>query len=68
VRTYGLFAANVFGLHDFDRANNKPGAGDHTLKPGESLSFRYRVLLHQGDEKQAQIAKEYQRYAQIEKP
>ncbi len=67
VRTYGLFAANVFGLHDFDKSN-KPGAGDYTLKPGETMSFYYRVLLHQGDEKQGQVAREFERYAQIEKP
>ena len=43
-RSYGLLAANPFGVHDFER---KPaGTGDLVLKKGESLSFRYRVLLH----------------------
>jgi len=43
-RTYGLVAANPFGVHDFEK---KPaGTGDLTLAPGESLRLRYRVLLH----------------------
>ncbi len=47
VRDYGLFAANPFGLHDFEK---KPkGAGDLLLKAGEQLKFRYRVLLQAGE-------------------
>lgn len=61
VRTYGLFAANPFGLHDFPGGKNADGS--HTLKPGESFTLRYRVLLHQGDDKQADIAKAFERYA-----
>lgn len=47
VRDYGLFAANPFGLHDFER---KPkGAGDMTIPAGKSVRFRYRIFLHEGD-------------------
>jgi len=60
VRDYGLFAANPFGYHDFGVA--KPGA--HTVLPGESLRLRYRVLLHEGDAKQAGVAAAYQGFAQ----
>src|SRR6266536_6018548 len=40
VRDYGLFAANPFGLHDFD-ASQPPKAGDYTLPAGGTVTFRY---------------------------
>ncbi len=43
-RDYGLFAANPFGLHYFNR--EPKGAGQHELSPGKSLILRYRVSLH----------------------
>lgn len=47
VRTYGLFAANPFGQKDFpDQAAAKQG--EYTLKKGDSITLRYRVLLHRG--------------------
>ena len=61
VRDYGLFAANPFGLHDFQK---KPkGAGDLTIAAGQSVTFRYRFYIHRGDEKQAHVADRYQQYA-----
>lgn len=64
VRTYGLFAANPFGLHDFvDRSKD----GSYTLKPGEPITLRYRVLLHAGDHKQARIAERFADYASSER-
>ena len=65
VRTYGLFAANPFGLHNFLRSKDQDGS--HTLKPGESMTFYYRVLLHKGDEKQADIAGAFEKYSKVEK-
>ncbi|MGC4002174.1 MAG: PmoA family protein [Pirellulales bacterium] len=62
VRTYGLFAANPFGVHDFEKKTDK--VGEYTLPAGETLRFRYRVILHAGDEKQGKIA---ERYAEYEK-
>jgi hypothetical protein len=42
-RTYGLLAANPFGLSEFER---KPkGTGEHVLAPNGSLRLRYRVLV-----------------------
>ncbi len=65
VRTYGLFAANPFGVHNFER---KPkGVGDITIPAGESLTFRYRFYFHKGNEKQAKVADHYRQYA-AEKP
>lgn len=46
VRTYGLFAANPFGVQPFT------GEGELTkgiaIKRGEQLKFRYRVMWHNG--------------------
>lgn len=60
VRDYGLFAANPFGVHDFE---GKPaGAGNLQIKPGQGVTFRYRFYLHLGDEQQAKVADRYQQY------
>jgi hypothetical protein len=59
VRTYGLFAANPFGYTDFGAG--KPGA--HTIAPGESIRFGYRVILHEGDTAAAGIAPAFAAYA-----
>jgi hypothetical protein len=61
-RAYGLFAANPFGLKDFDPKAN--GEGGSTLKAGESLRFRYRVIIHPGDMPKKNIDKLYAEYAQ----
>ena len=65
VRTYGLFAANVFGVHNFENIEEKKGA--YTLEPGKSITFRYRILLHQGDEKEGNVADAFVDYAKVEK-
>lgn len=62
VRDYGLFAVNPFGLHDFDKAN-PPGTGNLVVAPGKTVTFRYRFVLHEGDEKQAKIAERFAEYA-----
>ena len=60
VRDYGLFAANPFGLHDFEK---KPaGTGNMIIPAGKSVAFRYRIVLHEGDEKQAAIAALYKNF------
>ncbi|MDR3108560.1 MAG: PmoA family protein [Planctomycetaceae bacterium] len=46
VRDYGLFAANPFGIHDFE--NKKELQGNHELKKGESFKLRYKILIHNG--------------------
>ena len=62
MRTYGLFAANPWGLGDFSGGKE---TGEHTLKKGESLTLRYRVIFHQGDEKEGKIAEAFQEYSQL---
>lgn len=57
VRSYGLFAANPFGLHDFDPAKkNDPKAGELTTPENGETTFRYRVYIHKGDTATAGIA------------
>jgi hypothetical protein len=65
VRTYGLFAANPFGLHNFKGSRDEDGSA--TLEPGESLTLRYRVYLHHGDEEEGEVARAYAAYAKEEK-
>ena len=46
-RSYGLLAANPFGVHDFE---GKPaGTGDLRLAAGEQLRLRWRFLFHAGE-------------------
>lgn len=62
VRDYGLFAANPFGVSDFE---NKPkGTGNITIPAGESLSFKYRIYIHKGDQEQGKVAERYREYAE----
>ncbi len=66
VRDYGLFAVNPFGLHDFENRHDEPHLGDHVVPEGESLTFRYRVLVHRGDTVEAKVADQYEAYASVE--
>ena len=65
-RSYGLFAANIFGLHDF--LNDKSANGSMTIEPGQPQRFRYRVIIHGGDSGSANIAGAYQTYTAGKKP
>jgi hypothetical protein len=61
VRDYGLFAANPFGQHDFEKLPDK-NAGNLIVPAGKSITFRYRLYFHEGDEQQAKVAERYQDY------
>ncbi len=52
-RGYGLLAANIFGLHDFEADKSRDGS--LTIRPGQPLRFRYRVVIHPGNAGQAGI-------------
>jgi hypothetical protein len=65
VRTYGLFAANPFGLADF--TGKKTDNGQYLLPKGQSIRLRYRVLLHEGDEKSAKLAEAFADYVRCVK-
>jgi hypothetical protein len=68
-RAYGLLAANPFGEREFlaearrERGPDEPQQRPHTLRRGESLNFRYRVLLHRGDAEAAHVASAFKAYA-----
>jgi hypothetical protein len=63
VRAYGLFAANPFALGLAGFIPDKTQDGSKTLEPGQSMRFRYRVIIHPGDAKSADIAAEYAKFA-----
>ena len=63
VRPYGLFAANPFGKHDFEKLKGQPDAGNIKIPAGGSLVLRYRILFHRGDEKAARVADHFRDYA-----
>lgn len=60
-RSYGLFATNIFGLHDFE--NDKSRDGSLSIKPGQPLRFRFRVVIHPGDANAAGIRDLFEKYA-----
>ncbi|MCC7086465.1 MAG: PmoA family protein [Pirellulales bacterium] len=64
VRDYGLFAANPFGLHDFNGGNGE--SGEVSIKQGDTLHLRYRVILHQGNDTDAKIAEKFKEYSAVE--
>ena len=64
VRDYGLFAANPFGLHEFEK--QPAGAGKLTVPAGQSVTFRYRFYFHRGDEKEGRVADRYAEYVRDE--
>jgi hypothetical protein len=61
VRTYGLYAANVFGVNGF--TGKKEDNGAYKLERGKSIEFHYRVLFHKGDEKEGRVAEAFAAYA-----
>ncbi|HEV7222050.1 MAG TPA: DUF6807 family protein, partial [Pirellulales bacterium] len=65
VRDYGLFAANPFGLKDFEKNDQLNGA--YTVPAGESISLRYRFVFHLGDEQAADIAQTFEEYSEEKK-
>ena len=63
VRDYGLVAANPFGVHDFEGKKDQPKLGDHTLKKGEKLTFKYSIVIHEGDLKTANLEKIWENFS-----
>jgi hypothetical protein len=60
-RAYGLFAANPFGAREFTGDPSKDGSW--SVPEGKSVTFRYRVLIHEGKFGPAEIGAAYSRYA-----
>ena len=59
VRSYGLFTANPFALKEVAKEQHP---SDVQLASGESITLKHRILLHEGDEKTADIAAAWERY------
>jgi hypothetical protein len=66
-RDYGLFGANPFGQHDYEKLKDKH-AGDFTIPAGGSQTFRYRFYFHLGDPTAANVAQLYTEFAQAPAP
>lgn len=60
-RGYGLNAANPFGEHDFH--NDKARDGSLTIPANGKLTFRYRVIVHNGDATAAKVEDLYSTFA-----
>ena len=60
-RAYGLFAANPFGAREFTGDPSKDGSW--SVPEGKSVTFRYRVLIHEGKFGPAEIGAAYSKYA-----
>ena len=57
VRNYGLMGTNIFGGGTFEKDPSKDGS--YTLKQGEEMHFRFRVLIHAGDATDGKVAQKY---------
>jgi hypothetical protein len=63
VRDYGLLAANPFGQHEFEKLSN-PNVGDLRVAAGQSVTFRYRLLIHAGGADEPRLRACYEEFAQ----
>ncbi|MGI9455134.1 MAG: DUF6807 family protein, partial [Aeoliella sp.] len=61
VRDYGLFAVNPFGAAVYSNGKEKGGL---EIAEGVPVFQRYRLLIHKGDHETADIASDYERYAE----
>jgi hypothetical protein len=61
VRNYGLMTANPFGLHDFYK-DPDTHRGDWTIPAYESRNFLYRVLIHRGRTREANVPERYHEF------
>lgn len=57
-RNYGLLGANPFGIRAFE-GKNATEDGEFTLKKGDTLTQRYRLVLHQGTLESAGIEEQW---------
>ena len=65
VRTYGLFAANPFGVHHFTGGDKTNGI---VLTEGKQMRLNYRVVLYTGDFDPDAAAEDSEQYANDPRP
>ncbi len=58
-RGYGLFAINPFGAKEFTKGATTL---NYTLQPGQSATFRFRILIHSGKLTKEQTEALYQQF------
>jgi hypothetical protein len=63
VRAYGLMTANCLGRHDF--TGDPSNRWDMPIPAGESRTWRYRVLIHHGDAREARVPAHYDGFAYL---
>ncbi len=61
VRNYGLMTANPFGHSHYFKDKSRDGS--LRLSAGESLTFRYRVVIHEGDAPDGHMAERFADFA-----
>lgn len=61
VRDYGLMTANPFGLSYYYKDKSRDGS--LRLPAGERITFRYRVVVHEGDAAEGRIREHYAAFA-----
>lgn len=59
-RDYGLFALNPFGRSAFDQSQEE---SNWKLPKGQTVTFRWRVVIHPGDAESGRVAELYREYA-----
>jgi hypothetical protein len=64
-RGYGLMAANPFGRAKSGFPAMKGRTDLVTLKKGEQMTFRYGLLMHEGDAASGQVAGHYRRFVDL---
>ena len=64
-RGYGLSAANPFGRTHAGFAGAKDRKDLVKMAKGEHLKFRYGILLHRGDVREAKVAQMYERFLKL---
>ncbi len=57
VRNYGLMTANPFGVSYFEEGSGR--RGDWVLGARSSVTFRYRLYLHEGDARKGRVGDAY---------
>lgn len=60
-RGYSLCSANPFGVSDF--TGDPTADGSHIVPNGESLTLRYRVIIHEGGSTSDEIESWFQQFA-----
>ena len=64
-RRYGILAANPLGQLVFEKTHGQKNAKplNLTLTPGQSATFRYRVLVYDGNRTKEQLGREFADFA-----